>query len=534
MQPIDGVYRLVGDVGELDVPDSLHALLAARLDSLQPQTRRLVADAAVLGTTFPEEALVAVSGLDADAVADGLAELLRREVLTVTADPLSPERGSYRFAQELLRQVAYDTLSRRDRKARHLAVAAHLRATFPNDGEEVADVVARHYLDALAAVPDDADADELRDLAVEALVRAAERAARTGAPDRASRSYAEAADLVEEAGGTRGARARCSSAPSQRRSTRVRRARSSTWPRRTSSGTSHWARPRRRPQADPARPRPDAAGPLHRSAARDVRRGDRRPAGPAGRRHGRGAGAAGHGRDVRGDAGGGRRHRGGAAPGPGLGARTRTAMAGVCTCAACTWPGRAARTEAVFHIREAVRLAEEADRPDLVGSTYQPRQRADGLRPGYVGGNDPAGMDLSRRGGNRRGASVCVTNLAQVLIDTGRWDEAAELLAPGGDADVASDAGELAAWSRLVLVALRGDAVTARSILAGFEMLPDSDDPEPAALALGEAMTASAEHARTRHWRTSSERCRSSTPWVWVTRRCGGAGRCDTNRPRSR
>ena len=91
-----------------------------------------------------------------------LAELVRREVLTVSADPLSPERGSYRFAQQMLRQVAYDTLSRRDRKTRHLTVAAHLRAAFPGDGEEVADVIARHYLDALDAVPGDTDAGQIR------------------------------------------------------------------------------------------------------------------------------------------------------------------------------------------------------------------------------------------------------------------------------------------------------------------------------------------------------------------------------------
>ena len=153
VQPFEGVYRLVGDVGELAVPDSLHALLAARLDALDPDVRRLVADAAVLGTTFPAEALIAVSGQDEPAVRAGLAELLRREVLSVSADPLSPERGSYQFAQNMLRQVAYDTLSRRDRKTRHLAVAAHLRAAFPGDGEEVADVIARHYLDALARRP---------------------------------------------------------------------------------------------------------------------------------------------------------------------------------------------------------------------------------------------------------------------------------------------------------------------------------------------------------------------------------------------
>ena len=203
VQPIDGVYRLVGNVGDLDVPDSLHALLAARLDALDPDVRRLVADAAVLGTSFPEEALAGVSGLDPVTVQTMLAELLRREVLTVSADPLSPERGSYRFAQEMLRQVAYDTLSRRDRKARHLTVAAHLRSAFPRDGEEVVDVVARHYLDALAAVPDDPDSDSIRDEAIEALTRAAERAERSGAPGRAADSFVSAARLVESGEGER-------------------------------------------------------------------------------------------------------------------------------------------------------------------------------------------------------------------------------------------------------------------------------------------------------------------------------------------
>jgi class 3 adenylate cyclase/tetratricopeptide (TPR) repeat protein len=196
--PIEGVYRLVGDVGALSVPDSLHALLAARLDALDPQLRALVADAAVLGSSFPPEALIAVSGRDAAAVDAGLAELLRREVFEISADPLSPQRGDYHFSQSLLRQVAYDTLSRRDRKTRHLAVAAHLRTTFANDGEEISEVVARHYLDALAAVPDDSDAAGIRAEAIAALLKAADRAQRSGAPARAAESYGEAAELAEQ------------------------------------------------------------------------------------------------------------------------------------------------------------------------------------------------------------------------------------------------------------------------------------------------------------------------------------------------
>ena len=196
VQPVEGVYRLTGDVGELAVPDGLHSLLAARLDALDPGVRRLLSDAAVLGTTFPAEALIAVSGKDESAVRRALDDLVRREVLSVSADPLSPERGSYRFAQQMLRQVAYDTQSRRDRKTRHLKVATHLRAVFAGDGEEMADVIARHYLDALHALPDDPDAADIRGQAIAALIRAGECAERTGASARGATSYATAADLI--------------------------------------------------------------------------------------------------------------------------------------------------------------------------------------------------------------------------------------------------------------------------------------------------------------------------------------------------
>ena len=54
VQPVDGVYRLVGEIGELDVPDSLHGLLAARLDSLPPLPRRLVARRRGAGLDVPQ------------------------------------------------------------------------------------------------------------------------------------------------------------------------------------------------------------------------------------------------------------------------------------------------------------------------------------------------------------------------------------------------------------------------------------------------------------------------------------------------
>jgi tetratricopeptide (TPR) repeat protein len=200
VQPVDGVYRLVGDIGELLVPDTLQSLLAARLDALQPAARRLIADAAVLGGSFPLEALAAVSGLPVEEVTALLTELVRREVLAVRADPLSPERGQYTFVQTMFRQVAYDTLSRRERKTRHLIVADHLTRTFADGGEEMSEVIARHLLDALEAVPDDTDVEELRGRASAALIRAAERADRTGAPSTAAAAFARAANMHEQVG----------------------------------------------------------------------------------------------------------------------------------------------------------------------------------------------------------------------------------------------------------------------------------------------------------------------------------------------
>ncbi len=200
VQPIDGVYRLVGDIGELSVPDSLQSLLAARLDALDPESRRLVADAAVLGTSFPAEALTAVSGMPDAEVRRILAELVRKEVLAVRADPLSPERGHYGFTQTMFRQVAYDTQSRRERKARHLQVAEHLSRVFPDQGEEVAEVVAEHVLDALRAVPEDPDVPDLRLRGCELLDRAGQRALAVGAPATAAESFGKAAGLAAESG----------------------------------------------------------------------------------------------------------------------------------------------------------------------------------------------------------------------------------------------------------------------------------------------------------------------------------------------
>ena len=189
-------YRVVGEVESLEVPETLHALVAARLDGLAPEERRLLGDAAVLGKTFTPGALAALTGLDRSQLEQLLTGLVRREVLGLQADPRSPEQGQYGFLQDLLRRVAYETLPRRERRAKHLAAAEHLATALGED--EVAEVVASHLLDAYRLDPDAADAAPLKARANAALLRAGERAASLGASTEAQRYFEQAGDLADE------------------------------------------------------------------------------------------------------------------------------------------------------------------------------------------------------------------------------------------------------------------------------------------------------------------------------------------------
>ncbi len=120
------IYRPTGTIESLAVPETLQALIAARLDGLPPEERRLIQDAAVLGKTFTKRTLAALGGVPEAGLEPLLSSLTRKEVLGVQSDPRSPEHGQYGFLQDLLRKVAYETLARTDRKARHLAAAAQL------------------------------------------------------------------------------------------------------------------------------------------------------------------------------------------------------------------------------------------------------------------------------------------------------------------------------------------------------------------------------------------------------------------------
>ena len=179
----DGVYRPVGDLSTLAVPATLHALIASRLDALDATDRSLLQYASVLGQTFTLKGLKAVTG-QGDDLESRLHALVRRELLTLDTDPKSPERGQYGFVQALVRDVAYGTLTKRDRKVVHLAAGQHFESL---QDDEIIDATASHYLDAYRSAPEDPDADQIRAHAAELLQRAAVRATGLGSHEQAVR-----------------------------------------------------------------------------------------------------------------------------------------------------------------------------------------------------------------------------------------------------------------------------------------------------------------------------------------------------------
>jgi class 3 adenylate cyclase/tetratricopeptide (TPR) repeat protein len=190
-------YEFAGSVEDLEVPETLHALIAARLDGLPQEERRLVQDAAVLGKTFSVAGVVAVTERPESEIAPLLSSLVRKEILTVQADPRSPERGQYGFLQDLVRKVAYDTLSKKERKLRHLLAAVHLEASWAEE-DEIAEVVASHYLEAYRATPDAEDAPAIKARARDALTQAGARAASLAAGSKALEYYEQAIELTDD------------------------------------------------------------------------------------------------------------------------------------------------------------------------------------------------------------------------------------------------------------------------------------------------------------------------------------------------
>jgi class 3 adenylate cyclase/tetratricopeptide (TPR) repeat protein len=127
-------WHLTGDLPEEVLPAGVQAVLAARIDGLDPRTKAVLRDAAVVGVVVGQDALVAVSGgssaTDRAEVTRALESLSARGLLQAGPD------SSYVFEHPLARDVAYTGIPKAERARRHAAVARWAEsATLPQPGD---------------------------------------------------------------------------------------------------------------------------------------------------------------------------------------------------------------------------------------------------------------------------------------------------------------------------------------------------------------------------------------------------------------
>jgi class 3 adenylate cyclase/tetratricopeptide (TPR) repeat protein len=167
---------------EIPVPETVQSLIAARIDTLGPDRKALVHDAAVIGKVFWPGALAAMGGREEGAVLEGLHDLTRQEL--VRRDRRSSVEGQveHAFWHALIRDVAYGQIPRAGRAAKHQAAARWIEGLGGDRVTDHAEFLAHHYGQALelaraAGSPGDGEVEELEDQARRFLVMAGDRAA---------------------------------------------------------------------------------------------------------------------------------------------------------------------------------------------------------------------------------------------------------------------------------------------------------------------------------------------------------------------
>jgi class 3 adenylate cyclase/tetratricopeptide (TPR) repeat protein len=166
------------------LPDSISALIAARLDTLSPEGKSILADAAVIGKVFWAGAVAAMGERNLDFVLESLIELSRKDLVRPAPSSSMADDTEYTFWHVLTRDVAYAALPRASRAARHVAAARWIEGRAGDRVEDQADILAHHYATAveLARASGDADrAAELEPPALRFLSLAGDRALRLDA-----------------------------------------------------------------------------------------------------------------------------------------------------------------------------------------------------------------------------------------------------------------------------------------------------------------------------------------------------------------
>jgi predicted ATPase/class 3 adenylate cyclase len=164
---------------DIPIPETVQAVIAARLDTLPAERKALLHDAAVMGTVFWTGAVAFMSGLDEHAVEQGLRAVARKELLRPIRNSSVKGEAEYSFQHLLIRDVAYQQIPRAARVHKHRAAAAWIERLAGDRVTDHADILAHHYGQALQLAKAAGLDDDTRELEVRVrrfLIMAGDRA----------------------------------------------------------------------------------------------------------------------------------------------------------------------------------------------------------------------------------------------------------------------------------------------------------------------------------------------------------------------
>jgi class 3 adenylate cyclase/tetratricopeptide (TPR) repeat protein len=181
-----------GDAAELTIPETVQGIIAARLDALPPEEKRLLQNAAVIGKVFWLGALTSIDGTDRRAAELQLHALERKDFVQRARRSSVADEAEYSFLHVLVRDVAYGQIPRAQRAEQHRGAAEWIASL--GRTEDHAEMLAHHYANAIELLRASGQSigPDLAHQALESLRDAGERAASLN-------GYSNAAALYESA-----------------------------------------------------------------------------------------------------------------------------------------------------------------------------------------------------------------------------------------------------------------------------------------------------------------------------------------------
>jgi class 3 adenylate cyclase/tetratricopeptide (TPR) repeat protein len=195
---VDDQGRLTGNPPDLQFPETVQALIAARLDTLAASRKRVLQDASVIGRVFWAGAVAFLADANEDTMLRDLAELSGKEFVQRLANSSFRDEVEFAFWHAIVRDVAYAQLPRAERAKRHRRAAAWIERAAGERLGDLAEILAHHATSALELARAAGETDDASDLEGAAARYLRLAGARTMALDaeKAERQLTQALDLT--------------------------------------------------------------------------------------------------------------------------------------------------------------------------------------------------------------------------------------------------------------------------------------------------------------------------------------------------